>query len=187
MPLDDFARETLPDQSFFSPDILDRFAPSDAASPPSHRRLNERDLFVLDLFRHLAVFRRHYDEHALSQAARHLELALGRERADDVMADAVLLDNEMRCQTDAAFASSTPGACQSSQSELDFVSFLNAVAGGSERAAMGACSRLGITDSRALLLYAKRLTRQLTRHESSEEATHKKSRRNVNAVSYPML
>lgn len=161
MPLDDLARAAL-SHSATDKDVAAVLPSAVSVSPaPASKPLSERERFVLELFRHLAVFRSTYDEEALQSAARHVERRLGRDQADEVMADAVLLDNELRCQTAVTLAFEDPLTIETSASELDFLALLKAGASGSDRAAIGACRRLQVADSRALLFYARRLARSL--------------------------
>lgn len=162
MPLDDLARAAL-SLSATDKDVAVILPSPCPDSPPaaSPKALSERERFVLELFRHMAVFRTTYDEEALQSAARHVERRLGREQADEVMADAVLLDNELRCQTAVTLAFEEPLTLETSVGELDFLALLKAGASGSDRAAIGACRRLQVADSRSLLFYARRLARSL--------------------------
>jgi hypothetical protein len=174
MPLDDLARAAISLRASDKdiPAILPSVGPS--STPAAHlKSLSERDRFVLELFRHLAVFRTTYDEEALQSAARHAERRLGRDQADEVMADAVLLDNELRCQTPAALTFEAPMTIEPSAGELDFLALLKAGALASDRAAIGACRRLQVADSRALLFYATRLAHSLGWTGSNSERAGK--------------
>lgn len=162
MPLDDVSH-AAPFLMAAEPTVVSRGV--------DQKPLADRERFVLELFRHLAAFRCNYDEAALQAAARHVERRFDRDQADDVMAAAILLDNEMRCQTELPFAQDEPGAEAVTACEHDFLALLKAAALASDRAAIGACSRLEVTDSRSLLACARRLARALEWSTSSERAT----------------
>lgn len=137
--------------------------PAPGRPPASDTRLDPRarEAFVLDLFRQIAAFRVSYDASLLEKAARSATEALGAHRGDEVMAAAIMLDNELRGQSCHDFATLAPGSAERSAAEADFLDLLAALASGPERAAVGAANRLALTDVRSLAASAGKLLRLL--------------------------
>lgn len=112
---------------------------------------------VLDLFRHIAAFRASYDAALLEKAAAYAAALVGPALADDLMAAAIRLDNEMRCQTSLDYAPLPPGSLDRHECEEAFLGMVRAVCHQSERAALGLAGRFGITETRSLFASARDL------------------------------
>lgn len=117
----------------------------------------ERERQIIDLFRHIAAFRASYDATLLDEAATFAAGIVGPTLADDLMAAAIRLDNEMRCQTAVDYAPLPVGSLERHDCEDAFLGMLLALSNQADRAALGLAGRLGVTETRALFASARAL------------------------------
>lgn len=117
----------------------------------------DRERQVLDLFRLIAAFRARYDASLLEQAAACAASMVGPALADDLMAVAIRIDNEMRCQTTIDYAPMPVGTADRHDVEDAFLGMVGAAVQRADRAALGLAGRLGVTETRALFASARLL------------------------------
>lgn len=117
----------------------------------------ERERQIIDLFRHIAAFRLSYDAKLLDEAAAFAAGIVGPTLADDLMAAAIRLDNEMRCQTAVDYAPLPVGSPERHECEDAFLGMLLALSNQADRAALGLAGRLGVVETRALFASARAL------------------------------
>jgi hypothetical protein len=116
---------------------------------------------VLTIFRQLDEFRLDYRQEHLETLAGLLAEKLDPEKADGVLSDALLLDNELRSRSATTFAFFPLEAPTASADEARLVNLLSAMQRGQYRRAAEAAVELEILQTRMLLVLAYRLARRL--------------------------
>jgi hypothetical protein len=137
----------------------DAIAPTPPRSHEGARRVVEadRERQILEMFRHIGAFRTNYDAAVLERAAAYATSQFGPTLGDELMAAAIRLDNEMRCQPHLDYTPMPIGSPHRHESEEAFLGLLRALSSHSERAALGFAGRLGITETRTLFASARAL------------------------------
>lgn len=118
-------------------------------------------LFLVNIFRHFERFRAGYDQQHLETALDSIRLKLGREAAEGVMSDALLVDNELRLRTSGRFQFRPDGSPSASTDEHTLVQLVAALQADRYRLAAESALALDILQSRTMLLLARRLALRL--------------------------
>ena len=125
------------------------------------RELTANERRIADLFRRLGKFREDCDAAILDEIALGLRLRMSEAQADQVMSDAVLVDNELRFRLAGGIDLNKPGDQFATADEDALVTLIGAAT--HDFVAVVAAERLGIDNHRVLRQAAALLLRSLER------------------------
>jgi hypothetical protein len=118
---------------------------------------------TVEIFRGFAKFRDGYDEAVLQELAQMLCRRMEEEEADQIMADALALDNEIRFRLPCGPAIQEPGEGHVCADEEALVTLVGHAENKGSGVAIAMAERLGIEDHAVLRDYASALARSLKR------------------------
>jgi hypothetical protein len=118
---------------------------------------------TVEIFRRLAKFREGYDEAILQELAEMLRRHMEEDEADQIMSDALALDNEIRFRLPCGLAVQDAGEGHAGAGEEALVTLIGHAEDGDAIMAVAMAERLGVENHHVLLELASALARSLKR------------------------